>query len=151
MKSSVWRLSLVIMCPPPSGGKESSPTKCLLYPFPVSRPITWRYYLREGLVDHVSSHMATEKRKVMNEKWIWNTSVCKIKVMFEIRKNDHMGCRRALKEDQKGPKCIQKWAQEASKTRDATREIQKRTPGGGLGSQRCPRGQPRPKSIKFSK
>ena len=25
-----------------------SSTKCLPYPFPVSRPITWRYYLRES-------------------------------------------------------------------------------------------------------
>ena len=36
-----------LKCSSPLGGMVLSPTKCLLYPFPVSRPITWRYYLRE--------------------------------------------------------------------------------------------------------
>ena len=60
-----------------------------------------------------------------------------------------MGCRKALKEDQKEPKCIQRGPQKASQIREATREIQRRAPGGALGPQRRPRGQPRLKSIKF--
>ena len=45
--NSDWSLSEVNMFLPPLGGGIFSSTKCLLYPFPVSRPITWRYYLRE--------------------------------------------------------------------------------------------------------
>jgi len=44
------------------------------------------------------------------------------------------------KEDQRDPKCNQKVPQRAPKTRDATREIQKRSPGGGLRPQSRPRG-----------
>ena len=50
---------------------------------------------------------------------------------LKFRKYDPMGCRKAVKADQKGP-------QRASKTRDATREIQKRSRGGAQG----PRGAP---------
>ena len=71
--------------------------------------------------------------------------------MVEIRKSDPMGYRKALKEDQKEPKCIQRGPQKASQIREATREIQRRAPGGALGPQRRPRGQPRLKSIKFLK
>ena len=60
--------------------------------------------------------------------------------MREIKKNVSIGCQKALEEDQRGLRCIQKAPQKASRTRDATREIQKRSPGGGLGAQRRPRG-----------
>ena len=70
---------------------------------------------------------------------------------LKFRKYDPMGCRKAVKADQKGHRCTQKGPQRASKTRDATRDIQKRSPGGGPRPQRRPRGQPRPKSIKFLK
>ena len=68
------------------------------------------------------------------------TFVCKIKVVLEYKKNVSMRCQTALEADQKGPRCIQKAPQKASRTRDATREIQKTSPGGGLGAQRRPRG-----------
>ena len=69
--------------------------------------------------------------------------------MVEIRKSDPMEYRKALKADQKEPKCIQRGPQKASQIREPTREIQRRAPGGALGPQRRPRGQPRLKSIKF--
>ena len=57
---------------------------------------------------------------------------------LKFRKYDPMGCRKAVKADQKGHRCTQKGPQRASKTRDATREIQKRSRGGAPG----PRGAP---------
>ena len=62
----------------------------------------------------------------------------KSELCLKFRKYDPMGCRKAVKADQKGHRCTQKGPQRASKTRDATREIQKRSPGGAQG----PRGTP---------
>ena len=45
--------------------------------------------------------------------------------MCEIKKYVSMGCQKALEEDQRGPKCIQKAPQRAPKIREATKEIQK--------------------------
>ena len=50
--------------------------------------------------------------------------------MLGIKKHVSKGCPKALKEDGNKPRCIQKGPQRASKTRDASREIHKRSPGG---------------------
>ena len=71
--------------------------------------------------------------------------------MLEIKKNVSKGCPKALKEDGNKLRCIQKGPQKASKARDPTGEIQRRSQEGPQRPQRSPRGQPRPKSIKFLK
>ena len=148
--NSEWSLSEVNMFLPPLGGGIFSSTKCLLYPFPVSRPITWRYYLREirpvrfpiRTHGHIKSKMENTNVNLIIHLYL-KTELC-----FKCRKYDPMGCRKVVKADQKGRRCTQKGPQRASKTRDATREIQKRSPGGGPRPQRRPRGQPRQKKMK---
>ena len=138
--NSEWSLSEVNMFLPPLGGGIFSSTKCLLYPFPVSRPITWRYYLREirpvrfliRTHGHIKSKMENTNVNLIIHLYV------KSELCLKFRKYDPMGCRKAVKADQKGHRCTQKGPQRASKTRDATREIQKRSPGGGQG----PRGGP---------
>ena len=70
--NSEWSLSEVNMFLPPLGGGIFSSTKCLLYPFPVSRPITWRYYLREirpvRFLIRTHGHI---KVKWKTQMWIW--------------------------------------------------------------------------------
>ena len=73
----------------------------------------------------------------------------KSELCLKFRKYDPMGCRKAVKADQKGHRCTQKGPQRASKTRDATREIQKRSPGGGA---KAPEALLRPtKAEKYEK
>ena len=151
--NSEWSLSEVNMFLPPLGGWIFSSTKCLLYPFPVSRPITWRYYLREirpvkfliRTHGHIKSKMENTNVNLIIHLYV------KSELCLKFRKYDPMGCRKAVKADQKGHRCTQKGPQRASKTRDATREIQKRSPGGGPRPQRRPRGQPRQKKMKNMK
>ena len=138
--NSEWSLSEVNMFLPPLGGGIVSSTKCLLYPFPVSRPITWRYYLREirpvTFLIRTHGHIKS-KMENTNVNFIIHLYVTS-ELCLEFRKYDPMGCRKAVKADQKGHRWTQKRPQRASKNRDATREIQKRSPGGGQG----PRGAP---------
>ena len=148
--NSEWSLSEVNMFLPPLGGGIFSSTKCLLYPFPVSRPITWRYYLREirpvrfliRTHGHIKSKMENTNVNLIIHLYV------KSELCLKFRKYDLMGCRKAVKADQKGHRCTRKGPQRASKTKESTREIQKRSPGGGPRPQRSPRGQPRPKSMK---
>ena len=62
----------------------------------------------------------------------------KTELCFKCRKYDPMGCRKVVKANQKGHRCTQKGPQRASKTRDATREIQKRSPGGWAKAPEAP-------------
>ena len=135
---------------PPLGGGVFSSTKCLPYPFPVSRPITWRYYLRESRPvkfqirthGHIKCKMENTSVNLIIHVYV------KPELCLEFRKYDPVGCRTAEKADQKRHRCPQRGPQRASKTKDATREIQKRPPGGRPRPQRRPRGQPGPKSMK---
>ena len=71
------------------------------------------------------------------------TSACKTKVITDfLRKSDPGGCQKVRKEDRRSPRGIQKEPQRASKTEDATNEIQSWSPKWALGPQRRPRGQP---------
>ena len=140
--NSEWSLSEVNMFLPPLGGGIFSSTKCLLYPFPVSRPITWRYYLRETrpvkFLIRTRGHIKS-KMENTNVNFIIHLYV-KSELCLKFRKYEPTGRRKAIKADQKGHRCTQKGPQRASKTRDATREIQKRSPGVGPRHQRRPRG-----------
>ena len=145
--NSEWSLSEVNMFLPPLGGGIFSSTKCLLYPLPVSRPITWRYSHWENrpvrFLIRTRGHIKS-KIENTNVNLIIHLYV-KSELCLKFRKYEPMGCRKAIKADQKGHRCTQKAPQRASKTRDATREIQKRSPGGG------PRPQRPTKAEKYEK
>ena len=133
---------------PPLGGGIFSSTKCLLYPFPVSRPITWRYYLREvrPTMSLYTGHIKS-KTKNRNVIWLYVTMSNQI-YAWTFRKYAPMGCQKAWKEDQRGPRCTQRGPQRASMTRDAPSEAQKRSPGGGPRPQRRSRSSTKPESLK---
>ena len=69
----------------------------------------------------------------------------KSELCLKFGKFDPMGCRKAVKADQKGQRCTPKRPQRASKTRDVTRDIQKRAPGGG---PKAPEAPQRPNKAK---
>ena len=141
--NSEWSLSEVNMFLPPLGGGIFSSTKCLLYPFPVSRPITWRYYLREirpvGFLIRTHGHIKS-KMENTNVNLIIHLYV-KSELCLKFRKYDPMGCRKAVKADQKAHR-------RGSQRSILSHRGQYGAQGATTTTVRRPRGHPRPKKIK---
>ena len=141
--NSEWSLSEVNMFLPPLGGGVFSSTKCLLYPFPVSRPITWRYYLREirpvrfliRTHGHIKSKMENTNVNLIIHLYV-RSELC-----FKFRKFDPMGCRKAVKADQKAHR-------RGSQRSILSHRGQYGAQGATTTTVRRPRGQPRPKKMK---
>ena len=95
--NSEWSLSEVNMFLPPLGGGIFSSTKCLLYPFPVSRPITWRYYLREirpvRFLRRTHGHI---KVKWKTQLWIWLYIFMSRCFHESVRRGWHLGFKHLL-------------------------------------------------------
>ena len=148
--NSEWSLSEVNMLLPPLGGGIFSSTKCLLYPFPVSRPIRWRYYLREirpvRFLIRTHGHI---KSKMETQMWIWlYISMSNQSYAWNLENMIPWHVEKQWKQTKNDTDAPKKGPQRASKTREASRETQERSPGGGQGPRGAPEANQGRKRLK---